>query len=196
MPTKHHIASVLLLTALATGLWACDAPTSAEPTSAEPTSKRYETTIVASRELGTLKTRVGEEEFAGVMCSTCHSIPGEGPPAERPTELEEFHTGMQFGHGALTCNSCHNPDDRNTLRAANGKTIAFEDTMELCGQCHGPQTRDYRNGAHGGMNGYWDLSKGPRVRNNCVNCHDPHDPAFPTMMPAPPPRDRFFGDSH
>jgi hypothetical protein len=194
----------LLLAAL---LVACNNSTSAEPVPASQTSasktkasknkqeaKRYEVHIESSRELGTLKTRVGEEEYAGVMCSTCHSIPGDKPAAERPTELEEFHTSMKFTHGDLSCNSCHNPDDRNTLRLANGKAIAFEDTMDLCGQCHGPQQRDYNNGAHGGMNGHWDLSQGPRTRNNCVNCHDPHDPAFPTMMPAPPPRDRFLGE--
>lgn len=168
-----------------------EAPSTAAAAQAAP--KSFDTTIVASRELGTLRTRVGQEAFAGVMCATCHSMEVDKAPAEWPTDLQDFHTGMTFTHGALTCNSCHNPEDRSTLRAANGKPVAFEDTMELCGQCHGPQMRDYRHGAHGGMKGYWDLDQGPRVRNNCVNCHDPHDPRYPRMMPEPPPRDRFFG---
>lgn len=174
-----------------------DSPGDVQPEAAPPTggAKRFETTIVASRELGTLRTRVGQEAFAGVMCATCHSMEVDKAPAEWPTDLQDFHTGMTFAHGALSCNSCHNPDDRSTLRAANGKPVAFEDTMELCGQCHGPQMRDYRRGAHGGAKGYWDLNQGPRVRNNCVNCHDPHEPRYPRMMPEPPPRDRFFGTS-
>jgi predicted CXXCH cytochrome family protein len=43
------------------------------------------------------------------------------------------------------------------------------------------------------MNGYWDLSKGPRERHSCLNCHDPHKPAYPKVMPAPGPKDRFLG---
>jgi hypothetical protein len=63
--------------------------------------------------------------------------------------------------------------------------------MDLCGQCHGPQARDYAHGAHGGMTGYWDLSRGPRERNNCIDCHDPHAPAFPKVRPVFAPKDRF-----
>lgn len=160
---------------------------------------RHDVTIVASRELGTLKARVDDDQFAGVRCGVCHSLPTESAPAQRPEELEEFHTDMQFTHGDLTCNACHHPDDRDLLRLADGQAIEFSDTMTLCGQCHGMQMRDYRRGAHGGMKGYWDLSAGPRTRNNCVNCHDPHDPPFPAMLPAAPPRDRFMkpgGDHH
>lgn len=145
--------------------------------------------IRASRELGTLRTRVGEEEFAGVECATCHAMEVEGPTAHRPDELDEFHTGMQMDHGDLSCDSCHNPDDRSTLRLADGEALEFADTRQLCAQCHGPQHRDYMRGSHGGMSGYWDLSKGGRTRNDCVNCHDPHEPAFPSMQPAEGPTD-------
>jgi nitrate reductase cytochrome c-type subunit len=57
----------------------------------------------------------------------------------------------------------------------------------LCAQCHGPQARDFQHGAHGGMTGYWDLSKGPRRRNSCIDCHDPHAPKYPAVMPVFPP---------
>jgi hypothetical protein len=67
------------------------------------------------------------------------------------------------------------------------------DAMTLCAQCHGPQFRDYQNGSHGGMNGHWDLSRGPRLRNHCVDCHDPHVPQVLPVHPAPGPKDRFFG---
>ena len=67
------------------------------------------------------------------------------------------------------------------------------DALRLCAQCHGPQYRDYRHGAHGGMRGHWDLSRGPRERNHCVACHDPHAPAFGQFEPVPGPRDRFTG---
>jgi hypothetical protein len=63
------------------------------------------------------------------------------------------------------------------------------DAIRLCAQCHGQQHTAYTHGAHGGMNGHWDLSRGDRLRNHCVDCHDPHAPAFPRYMPMPPPRD-------
>ena len=62
--------------------------------------------------------------------------------------------------------------------------------MRLCAQCHGPQFRDYGKGAHGGMEGHWDLSRGGRTRNHCVDCHDPHVPAIRQVQPAGRARDR------
>lgn len=198
MTTPRQQLIIAALGLLAAGLVACNSPTSADPIRPgdEANEPKHEVVIKTSRELGTLKARVGEEEFAGVQCSTCHSLPSQEPPASRPEGLDEFHTAMEFGHGELTCNSCHSPEDRDKLRLADGRNIAFEETMDLCGQCHGPQKRDYDMGSHGGMKGYWDLSQGGRERNNCVNCHDPHDPAFPSMHPAPPPRDRFLDSPH
>ena len=160
---------------------------------AQQREARYGVEIRTARRLGmldqTFETPSGSRT-AGVPCSTCHATMVEGPTRERPGELTDFHTDMQFDHGELTCGSCHDRENRDHLTLADGRTIPFSRTMKLCGQCHGPQMRDYEHGAHGGMSGYWDLSRGPRVRNNCVNCHDPHSPAYPKLQPAPPPRDR------
>jgi formate-dependent nitrite reductase cytochrome c552 subunit len=70
------------------------------------------------------------------------------------------------------------------------------EAMRLCAQCHGPQYRDYKRGSHGGMTGHWDLSRGERTRNNCVDCHDPHAPAYPGTTPVLPPRDRYLRGAH
>lgn len=155
----------------------------------------YETEIRAGRRLGYLDQRIetpAGTETVGVRCSTCHDSMLPGPVRERPDQLDSFHDDMSLEHGDLGCSSCHARDDRDKLKLADGERIRFEDTIELCGQCHGPQLRDYRHGAHGGMNGHWDLSRGPRTRNHCVSCHDPHAPAYPEVEPAPPPRDRFL----
>jgi hypothetical protein len=74
---------------------------------------------------------------------------------------------------------------------ADSRPVEFTAVMTLCSQCHGPQRRDYDMGLHGGMTGHWDLAKGGRSRNTCINCHDPHAPAFPLVMPVFPPRDRI-----
>jgi formate-dependent nitrite reductase cytochrome c552 subunit len=125
---------------------------------------------------------------AEVACATCHTT--RTPAATRRTEdLDEFHQGLIMGHGDLSCLSCHNSENYDTLKLADGTTVGFENAMLLCAQCHGPQSRDYRNGSHGGMNGYWDLSRGPRQRNACTVCHDAHAPAYPQLMPVFPPTD-------
>ena len=94
--------------------------------------------------------------------------------------------------------SCHNAaEGYGSLRLADGKSLPYSEVMTLCAQCHGPQYRDYLHGAHGGMTGHWDLTKGGRYRNNCIDCHDSHAPKYPTVMPAAGPNDRFLkGHGH
>jgi hypothetical protein len=128
-----------------------------------------------------------------MACVTCHSLkePRSALPAA-PGELREFHRGLSLAHGDLSCGSCHQPGSHDSLRLADGRTIAMADALTLCSQCHGPQRKKYDKGSHGGMTGYWDLRRGPRLRNHCVDCHDPHAPAFAPARPVLPPRDRYL----
>jgi nitrate reductase cytochrome c-type subunit len=127
-----------------------------------------------------------------IACSTCHSVREPDLATREAADLKEFHGNMTFSHGKLACYACHNAHDADTLHLADSTVIAYSDVMTLCAQCHGPQARDYEHGAHGGMTGYWDLSRGPRTRNHCVDCHDPHSPQFPRMIPTFKPHDRFL----
>lgn len=124
-------------------------------------------------------------------CATCHSV---RPPnrQNRAEDLDEFHQGMSLSHGNLGCYACHNPQDANQLHLADGTAVAYQDVMTLCSQCHGAQATAFEKGAHGGMNGFWDLTRGPQQRNNCIDCHQPHHPQFPKMTPTFKPRDRFL----
>jgi formate-dependent nitrite reductase cytochrome c552 subunit len=133
-----------------------------------------------------------------IACSTCHTSREPNINNANTADLDEFHQGLVFSHGQeqVSCLSCHNAEDYDSLRLANGTAIGYADSMTLCSQCHGSQHRDYQHGAHGGMNGYWDLSRGPRSRNTCVDCHDPHAPAFPSMVPTFKPIDRFLNAPH
>jgi hypothetical protein len=130
--------------------------------------------------------------IGNVACSTCHSVREPNLANRTPADLDQFHQNMPLAHGKMACYACHNPDDSDALRLADSTRLDYTDVMTLCAQCHGPQAKDYAHGAHGGMNGYWDLSRGPRTRNNCIDCHDPHVPKFPTMQPTFKPRDRFL----
>ena len=137
-----------------------------------------------------LDPETGEPRTAS--CTTCHGTRTPDPLHGRGKALDAFHTEIVFDHGAgaLSCLSCHNPRDYDALVGADGRTIAYPDVMELCSQCHSRQATSYARGAHGGMNGYWDLSRGPRTRHGCTDCHDPHAPGFPAMQPTFKPIDR------
>ena len=134
----------------------------------------------------------GEKDAHGqpvmVACATCHDTRTPDFKTHDAAELDEFHQSMKYHHGAQTCLSCHNAADYGTLKRADGRPLEYADSMQLCAQCHGPQFRDYQNGSHGGMTGYWDLKQGPRERNHCTDCHDPHAPRYPLVMPVFPPK--------
>lgn len=154
-------------------------------------------TVVRAERLGSVPT--GKQDALGrpqrVACVSCHSQRKDAALPSSAEELDEFHTGLRVTHGELTCGSCHDGQETHELRLASGEVLPGTEAMQLCAQCHGPQTRDYKRGSHGGMNGYWDLSRGDRRRNHCVNCHDPHAPAYQGGLPVLPPKDRFFPSS-
>jgi len=166
----------------------------ATSSTAKATAAKYAVTI--RKPAGPPRVSLGAVDATGqpatAACSTCHTTRPANLENRSQADLDEFHQTLGFAHGSVTCFSCHNPDDYDTLRLADGRSLPYTDVMTLCGQCHGTQMRDYRHGAHGGMNGYWDLSRGPRTRNNCIDCHDPHAPQFPAMQPTFKPRDRFL----
>ncbi len=152
--------------------------------------------VIVRKPAGPPTIRTGTFDEKGnpvsVACATCHTNRPANPDAKLGNSLTLFHQGLHGRHGNLSCASCHNPaDGYASLRLADGKSVPYTEVMMLCAQCHGPQFRDYEHGAHGGMTGFWDLTKGGRVRNNCVDCHDSHAPKYPTVTPARGPNDRF-----
>lgn len=128
-------------------------------------------------------------------CVTCHSLRRPASLPVSTNDLDEFHQGLRFEHGNLACSMCHVIGAQDNLHKADGSLIAMRDAMQLCAQCHGPQYRNYQHLSHGGMNGYWDPKSGGRVRNHCIDCHDPHFPRFQPTVPVLPPHDRGADES-
>jgi hypothetical protein len=116
-------------------------------------------------------------------CSDCHA---EMEVNLERRELVEMHDDIVLHHGPEDrwCFDCHNPDDRDRLRLANGTMISFEESYRLCGQCHGTIYRDWREGIHGRREGYWNGAKSYQL---CAHCHNPHAPRFAAIEPLPPP---------
>lgn len=125
-------------------------------------------------------------------CSECHT---DFEPAPVQEALQGEHAGIQatLDHGRNTrCLNCHHPENRNAYVAHDGSEIPADQPAQLCGKCHGTILADWEAGVHGRQNGYWDRSIGPRTKLMCVQCHDPHAPAFRPMTPdAPPVYSRF-----
>ncbi|MBL4849281.1 MAG: hypothetical protein JKY65_27460, partial [Planctomycetes bacterium] len=177
------ILLVLGVAAAAAFLGAAFAPADPDPgRDTEQAAPSLGPHAVVIRQPTTPTVATGDKDLKGapveIQCSVCHTTRPPNPGLNAG-DLDEFHQGLKFAHGSVGCLSCHDARDYDRLHLADGRSISYAQTIELCGQCHGPQTRDYRHGAHGGMRGHWDLTRGGRTRNHCVDCHDPHAPAYP-----------------
>jgi hypothetical protein len=104
-----------------------------------------------------------------------------------PTE----HSDVVMGHGRNNrnnlCYNCHDENNLELFQTRDGRELKLTDSTPLCGSCHGPTYRDWDAGAHGRVSGFWDQAMGPKTRQDCVSCHNPHSPKFPGRKPGPPP---------
>jgi len=108
-------------------------------------------------------------------CSGCHDPKAKVDLTHRRLQ---FHDEQQdvLKHGPERwCLDCHDAQNRDVLRSAAGASIAFTESYRLCGQCHGDKLRDWKVGIHGKRTGMWD---GDKTYFLCVNCHNPHTPAW------------------
>ena len=148
---------------------------------------RFPATV--NRPYGALAVTTDRKDLLGkparVPCLTCHDWVGAQPGNQQASHVAGFHDGVKLGHGNLTCRSCHRVPGFDGFERADGADVTYAQAMDLCGQCHARRVTEYQNGAHGGMNGSWDLSRGPRTRNHCLDCHNAHAPAVGPVVPAP-----------
>lgn len=117
-------------------------------------------------------------------CSECHADMEPDPTRRELEEHTEIAESFSHARQQRWCLDCHNPDDRDKLRLANGQLISFEESYYLCGQCHGTIFRDWKAGVHGKRTGEWN---GKKMYRLCVHCHNPHHPKFAPLTPLPPP---------
>ena len=208
MPARRIFVLVLVLTsalAVLVGVGAMFgqmAETAAQNTNSTPTAKELSRTTAFSMSdrPATPRVATGAVDSLGrpvsISCGSCHSNFKPNLEIRSGAQLKQFHQGLVFTHGKLTCLTCHNAPNYNLLRLAGEQPLDFSEAQTLCSQCHSKQSNDYEHGAHGGMNGHWNLARGARVRKQCIDCHDPHAPAFPAMVPTFKPHDRFLEPNH
>ena len=156
---------------------------------------RFPTTI--NHSYGLLGVTTARKDVLGkparIPCVTCHSrdpLKNGKPENTEAKEIPGFHGGIQLNHGGQACRTCHQVPGFDAFNLASGQRVSYLQVIDLCGQCHARRVAEYKRGIHGGMNGYWDLSRGPRNRNLCIDCHNAHSPAIGPVMPAPRHRPR------
>lgn len=122
------------------------------------------------------------DELTFYPCSQCHD---HLQTNETPRQLAPVHdVALDHGEGRLWCLTCHNPDNRNTLRTVRDSEVGFDESWKVCGQCHANRQKDWFFGAHGKRIYSWE---GEPVRYNCTHCHNPHRPPFMHQKPQPKP---------
>ncbi len=194
---------------LAAAGWAVTSHASAEPTDeqataavapakdaaaaaeeAAPAAEPVEEKAVSERGVGeigpfTMKPRIPVlEEGDNYPCSDCHE-PDSANPERR--ELVENHEDLKLDHGngKFWCLACHDLKNRDQLHLIEGELVSFDESYRVCGQCHANRERDVLMGGHGKRIGSW---RGERMLTACVECHNPHSPAFKPRAPKAPPK--------
>ncbi|MCU7798659.1 MAG: hypothetical protein KZQ70_00600 [gamma proteobacterium symbiont of Lucinoma myriamae] len=123
-----------------------------------------------------------KDQLTFYPCSQCHE---NWQTNETPRILAPVHeVSLKHGEGRLWCLSCHDPKDRDKLRTVRNDNVDFNESWKVCGQCHSNRQKDWYYGAHGKRAYYW---KGEKIRYNCTQCHNPHNPPFMQRKPQPIP---------
>ncbi|MBM4054976.1 MAG: hypothetical protein FJ264_09985 [Planctomycetes bacterium] len=118
-------------------------------------------------------------------CNECHRV-FDSDGNKKHTIFE--HTDVKLHHGKTTiCLSCHHKTNRNVYVTNDGQEIPSDKPEELCSQCHGTTYRDWKVGTHGRANGYWNSKEKGWYLLTCIECHNPHNPAFPKLVPMSGP---------
>ncbi len=135
-----------------------------------------------------------KEDLSDFDCYACHEknkAPVLRYDAKQMLLIPPEHSDIVMGHGEHgrnnNCFNCHNETNLLLFQSRDGRQLTFADSTPLCGSCHGPTYRDWEAGAHGRISGYWDRKLGLFKRQDCVTCHNPHSPKFPSRKPAPGP---------
>tara|TARA_R110002049_G_scaffold158389_1_gene323300 strand:+ start:5420 stop:6049 length:630 start_codon:yes stop_codon:yes gene_type:complete len=120
-------------------------------------------------------------QITSYACTECHSKPLSKIKGK---DYKKAHWNIKIAHAnknAMNCATCHNTNNMDELHSITGESIDFNKSYNLCSQCHTTQFKDWKGGAHGKRIGGWAP---PRASLTCVNCHNPHKPAFESKWPV------------
>jgi DmsE family decaheme c-type cytochrome len=127
----------------------------------------------------------GAHDRRGVGCTDCHSVhephsaKGQLRTAAEPDTCNRCHSAIRaqslrtshhpVREGVMTCSSCHNVHD-----GSKPKLIRADWTNDLCLECHTEKRGPF----------FWEHAP---VRENCLNCHNPHGSNHDKLLVAQQP---------
>lgn len=118
-------------------------------------------------------------------CNECHRL-FESSTAPKQQMMQHAHVRLNHGMNDK-CLNCHDRENRERLVLFDGTLVGFDRVTDLCSRCHGTVYRDWERGTHGKTLGSWDARSGDQRRLTCTECHDPHAPAYPPLVPLAAP---------
>lgn len=127
------------------------------------------------------------EELTHFPCKNCHIDEFKLTRPHKEADVRRSHRDIELKHASadvMTCATCHDFDNVDSLRKNNGAPVSFDHAYQVCQSCHFQQFKDWAGGAHGKRHIYW---QGERVIRNCTGCHNPHRPAFEKRWPVTHP---------
>lgn len=117
-------------------------------------------------------------------CQRCHKVPLQQMKHDGKDGKTKAHWNLQLKHAnkaVMNCATCHDTADLNRLKTVAGEPVAINASWQVCSQCHFKQGSDWAAGAHGKRVVGWAP---PRVSKTCVECHNPHQPAWDHRLPV------------
>lgn len=156
--------------------------THAEPAQIDITELlvEYQTVEVETDSEPSFHVLARTDEIEKYPCASCH----ETPLDETLSAEIDPHWDIIPNHAStdvMSCVTCHGTENFDTLYTLADTPVEFDHSYQVCAQCHDPQYDDWLGGAHGKRLEGWAE---PRVIENCVGCHNPHDPAWDKRWPA------------
>lgn len=124
-----------------------------------------------------------KSQIASYNCTECHTEPIENLKQHQLGE-KAAHWNIKLVHTSaetMNCATCHTSTNMDNLHSLTNSTIDFNYSYKVCSQCHQKEFKDWKGGAHGKQLGGWAP---PRLSKTCVNCHNPHQPAFEKRWPV------------
>ncbi len=117
-------------------------------------------------------------------CTNCHNDELKKLKANNKVGEKNAHWNIQIVHASdktMDCMTCHSETNLDVLNSITQTEIDFNESYKSCAQCHSTQYKEWQGGAHGKRVGGWVP---PRIAKTCVECHDPHKPAFESRWPS------------